>query len=151
MNNNGILLALVIWPMIGALISYLIGRRNKAARSYFADFVTILEFVCIVWLFIKVAGGSEFSWKAADICGMDIYLKMDGFRAVYSGIAILMWMMTTIFSKECFPALLSLKGDQGGRRILREDPEDCFYWPLPDPCEARDIDTLQQYQKEQQA
>ncbi len=100
MNNNGILLALVIWPMIGALISYLIGRRNKAARSYFADFVTILEFVCIVWLFIKVAGGSEFSWKAADICGMDIYLKMDGFRAVYSGIAILMWMMTTIFSKE---------------------------------------------------
>ncbi len=56
-----------------------------------------------------------------------------------------------IFSKECFPALLSLEGDQGGRRILREDPEDCFYWPLPDPCEARDIDTLQQYQKEQQA
>lgn len=56
-----------------------------------------------------------------------------------------------IFSKERFPALLSLKGDQGGRRILREDPEDCFYWPLPDPREARDIDTLQQYQKEQQA
>lgn len=56
-----------------------------------------------------------------------------------------------IFSKERFPALLSLEGDKGGRRILREDSKDCFYWPLPDPCEARDIDTLQQYQKEQQA
>ena len=54
-----------------------------------------------------------------------------------------------IFSKACYPALLSLEGEQGGRRILSGHPEDCFLWPLPDPREARDIDTLQQYQKEQ--
>ena len=31
--------------MIGAICSYLIGRKNKKARDYFANFVTIVEFL----------------------------------------------------------------------------------------------------------
>lgn len=54
-----------------------------------------------------------------------------------------------IFSKDCYPALLSLEGDAGGRRILSARPEDCFFWPLPNPDEARDIDTPEQFLKEQ--
>lgn len=54
-----------------------------------------------------------------------------------------------IFTKEYYPALLKLEGEQGGRRILRNHPESCFLWSLPDPNEARDIDTYQQFLKEQ--
>lgn len=102
MNGDVILLFLALWPIAGAFISYLIGRRNKKARDYFADIVGISEFVIIAVLFVKVAGGAEYAFRLNDICTRGLYLKMDGFRAVYSGIAILMWMMTTIFSREYF-------------------------------------------------
>jgi hydrogenase-4 component B len=93
---------LVFWPMAGAFISYLIGRKNKTARDYFADFVCISEFAIVLVLFIQVYQGAEFSFRIQNICARGMYFKMDGFRALYSGIAILMWMMTTIFSKEYF-------------------------------------------------
>lgn len=100
MNNDNILLFLVLWPMAGALIGYIIGRKSRTARDYFADAVTVLEFALGIYLFLQVSGGKTYSFRAEGICGLGIYLMMDGFRAIYSGIAILMWMMTTIFSKE---------------------------------------------------
>ena len=102
MKGDVILLFLALWPMAGAFLGYLIGRRSKKARDYFADFVAILEFAIIAVLFVRVAGGAVYSFRLDDVCGRGLYLKMDGFRALYSGIAILMWMMTTIFSREYF-------------------------------------------------
>ena len=100
MQGNILLLILVLWPMVGALIGYLIGRKSKTGRDYFADFVGISEFVLIAAALVRVAGGKEMSFYLADICDQGLYLKLDGFRALYGTIAALMWMMTTIFSKE---------------------------------------------------
>ena len=102
MTGDIILLFLAFWPILGAFVSYLIGRQNKKARDYFADFVCILEFVIFVYLFVKVANGAEYAFRLNDFCLRGLYLKMDGFRAIYGGIAALMWMMTTIFSREYF-------------------------------------------------
>lgn len=102
MKGDAILLFLALWPIAGALIGYLIGRRNKMARDYFADFVGILEFAIIVMMFVQVAGGRIYSFRLDNICIRGLYLKMDGFRAVYGTIAVLMWLMTTIFSREYF-------------------------------------------------
>ena len=55
MTGDIILLFLAFWPILGAFVSYLIGRQNKKARDYFADFVCILEFVTFAYLFVKVA------------------------------------------------------------------------------------------------
>ncbi len=102
MTGDIILLFLAFWPILGAFVSYLIGRQNKKARDYFADFVCILEFVIFAYLFVKVANGAEYAFRLNDFCLKGLYLKMDGFRAIYGGIAALMWMMTTIFSREYF-------------------------------------------------
>lgn len=102
MTGDIILLFLAFWPILGAFVSYLIGRQNKKARDYFADFVCILEFVIFAYLFVKVANGAEYAFRLNDFCLRGLYLKMDGFRAIYGGIAALMWMMTTIFSREYF-------------------------------------------------
>lgn len=102
MTGDIILLFLAFWPILGAFVSYLIGRQNKKARDYFADFVCILEFAIFVYLFVKVANGAEYAFRLNDFCLRGLYLKMDGFRAIYGGIAALMWMMTTIFSREYF-------------------------------------------------
>ena len=102
MTGDIILLFLAFWPILGAFVSYLIGRQNKKARDYFADFVCILESAIFAYLFVKVANGAEYAFRLNDFCLRGLYLKMDGFRAIYGGIAALMWMMTTIFSREYF-------------------------------------------------
>ena len=52
-----------------------------------------------------------------------------------------------IFTRQYFSSLCSLEGDRGGRKILQENPADCFFWPLPDPAQAEDIDTIKQLQR----
>jgi formate hydrogenlyase subunit 3/multisubunit Na+/H+ antiporter MnhD subunit len=100
MSGNIILLVLILWPMAGALIGYGIGRRNKKVRDYFADFVGVSEFLMAAFVLWKAATGEEMTFYLADICGQGLYLKLDGFRALYGAVAALMWMMTTIFSRE---------------------------------------------------
>lgn len=100
MNGNMILLFLALWPMAGALIGYLIGRKSKTARDYFADFVGISEFAVTAVLLWQAFGGAEYSLTVAEICGYGLSFRLDGFRALYGTIAALMWMMTTIFSRE---------------------------------------------------
>ena len=100
MQGNSLLLVLVLWPMVGALIGYLIGRKNKSARDYFADFVGVSEFILAVYLFWQVSHNGDQTLSIANICDQGLYFKLDGFRILYACIAALMWMMTTIFSRE---------------------------------------------------
>lgn len=100
MEGNKILLFCVMIPFFGAVLSYLIGKKNKTARDYFADGIVILEFALFLLLFLQFpkTGVQEFVWH--DFCGMGMGLVLDGFRVLYGLIAAFMWMMTTIFSKE---------------------------------------------------
>ncbi|MEG1847448.1 MAG: complex I subunit 5 family protein [Lachnospiraceae bacterium] len=103
MSGNYSLLFLICYPIIGALVSYLVGRYHKAARDYVADFIVITEFLCFVVLFKQVGVDGmtmDFVWK--EFCGMGLHISLDGFRVLYGTIAAFMWMMTTIFSKEYF-------------------------------------------------
>ena len=43
MTGTILLPVLVLLPMAGALLSYLVGRRNKEARNRFALLVTVAE------------------------------------------------------------------------------------------------------------
>lgn len=99
MKGNIMLLILALWPIIGAIAGYIIGRKNKTCRDYFADFIGISEFAVLAYLLAQVVGGKEFFFEAPVLLG-GLKLQLDGFRALYGTIAALMWMMTTIFSKE---------------------------------------------------
>ncbi len=46
----------------------------------------------------------------------------------------------TWFSREYYPKLLGLSGDEGGRKILRAYPEDVCYFEIEDMRELKDID-----------
>ncbi len=100
MTGDIVLLILVLAPMAAAPVGYIIGRRSKTGRDYFADGVTILEFMVVVGLLISVAGTGPLSLMVPDVCGMGISFEMDGFRGIFAGITAFMWMMTTVFSKE---------------------------------------------------
>lgn len=105
--NSGIILAiLVFYPFLGALVSYMIGTKNENLRDYFADFVTISEFVLMLVTALvfagKVSGGSALDFVIPEICGLGMTFTLEGFRIIYGVVAALMWMMATLLSKEYF-------------------------------------------------
>ena len=57
MTGDYRLCALILWPMIGALIGYQIGHKDKIARDYFADVVVITEFILLMGMFRIVFAG----------------------------------------------------------------------------------------------
>lgn len=114
MEGNVMLSFLVFFPMFGALASYLIGRKNKAARDYTADAIVIVEFALMLYVFCMYYTAlsraenpaNSFGYPLSDtisgFCGMGLHFTIDGFRVLYGLIACFMWMMSTIFSKEYF-------------------------------------------------
>ena len=117
-----ILIAIMIfYPMLGALISYLVGIRWKTARNLAANFITISEFALVAFTVLlgynesgktlmavgaqsPVLVGSlmKFGLEIPDICGMGIHFTLDGFRSVYALVVAFMWMMVTLLCPEYF-------------------------------------------------
>ena len=116
MSGNLLLGSLIFMPIIAAVIGYLIGKRNKSVRDYFVIIITIIEFIGFLFFFIVANKEyrsipllneeiqnifyTQFVWN--NFRGMGIHFVLDGFRATFCFIAAIMWMMTTIFSKEYF-------------------------------------------------
>lgn len=106
-NTANIIIETVVFlPMAAALISFCIGRKDKDARSIFADIITGLTFILCATLAVQMltgaAGGHKLVIEIPYICGMGLHFTLDGFRALYGTIAAFMWFMTTLFSKEYF-------------------------------------------------
>ena len=99
-----LLMSAVFFPMLSAVIGYIIGRKSKEIRNYFADAVTGIEFGLFLYLLIHltVNGSSGGIVGIPKLCGMGIYFTLDGFRALYGLIAAYMWFMSTLFSREYF-------------------------------------------------
>lgn len=98
MTGNIILLFLILFPIFGGIISYIIGRYNKRTRDYFAIFITLIEFLVI----ISMVNNMDSSFQWIGFGGSRLYLGLDGFRFIYGSITAFMWIMTTIFSREYF-------------------------------------------------
>ncbi|MBQ3647178.1 MAG: hypothetical protein II960_11375 [Synergistaceae bacterium] len=96
MKGNSILLFLIVWPMIGGLLSFFTGKFSRLARDYFADFVCVVELAVI--LCSRKSLGTEFFTDG--VCGLGLKFSLDGFRYIYSVIISFMWAVTTIFSRD---------------------------------------------------
>lgn len=93
---------MIFLPIVGAFLSYLIGRKNKTGRDVFACGITIVEFLCSLVLVFGADLSEANLFVVPEVCGMGLQFTVDGFRVVYAAIAAFMWMMTTLLSKEYF-------------------------------------------------
>ena len=95
---------LVVWlvfsPFIGALIAYILGRRNEKARDCFAIVLTALELVLAVVLAFVHSGGAFLQMGGFLVTGLSF--EVNGFKAAYAVITALMWAGTTLFAPEYF-------------------------------------------------
>lgn len=96
------LLAVVLWPVLGAFISYVIGRYHKKARDFFVCFVTGSQIIILILRLLTEAPWQSVSAEYPDICGVGLTMTVDGFRWLYALIAALMWFMTALMSGSYF-------------------------------------------------
>ncbi len=99
---SGILLGLLVFfPFLGGLLVVLVGRKDDNLRDYCADAVVIVEFVMMLGLFLTLGGqAGAAGLEINNLVGMGLHFEADGFRLLYGTITTLMWMMTTILSRE---------------------------------------------------
>ena len=97
------ILFLVFFPMFGAIISYMVGKKNKTARDFTANLIVLIEFVAMLTLCKDVAFDNQtlyFNW--ANFSGNGLTFTVDGFRLIYGVMVTFIWLLTTIFSREYF-------------------------------------------------
>ena len=93
---------IVFMPIIGALLSYIVGRKTKSGRDWVVRGIAVLEFVFAILLVLQADKSQGVIESVPGICGMGLHFTVDGFRGIYVAIAAFMWMMTSIFSTEYF-------------------------------------------------
>ena len=102
MNIGVLIYIMVFMPMVGAFLSYLIGRKSKKGRDRFVSILTIIEFICALLLVCNFKSVDGVIYEVPEVCGMGLLFTADGFRVIYGAIAAFMWMMTSVFSAEYF-------------------------------------------------
>lgn len=102
MNIHILIYMMIFMPMIGAFVSYLIGRKSKNKRDCFVSFLTILELVFAIILVAKSSTTEGLVVTIPEICGLGLSFTVDGFRVLYAAITCFMWACTSVFSKEYF-------------------------------------------------
>lgn len=100
---QNILLFFILWPMLGGVFCFTMGRKNHRIRNKIANIVTGIEFLSYLLLLYQcVSQNRILELVLPNVCGLGLSFKMDGFRMFYAGIAIYMWFMSTIFSEQYF-------------------------------------------------
>ena len=93
---------LVFFPMIAAVCSYLIGRKDKQKRDSFVILACLAEMAMAALALIAVAMGREFTLTIPAFCGFGLHFEMDGFRALYALIGGVMWLATSMLGRDYF-------------------------------------------------
>lgn len=96
--RNAILVILIL-PMLGALIGWLIGRKREGYRDTFNILLTGIECLIISLLFKKIISGPVEVF-IPDIMGIGLSLKLDVFRYIFIWVTSLIWFLTTIYSTQ---------------------------------------------------
>ncbi len=91
---------MVFGPIAAAVLSYLIGRKNKTARNIFFGVAVAVEFILAIVLLLTHKQGNMVT--VAGFCGLGLNFTADGFRCIYALVAAFMWLITGLISPEYF-------------------------------------------------
>lgn len=93
-----LLIFLVLFPMAGAVASYLTGRKSKSARDLLVLTITVAELFGVLLLLYYPSA----VLRLEGICGLGLTFQADGFRVVMALLTAAIWMMTVLPSKSYF-------------------------------------------------
>jgi len=93
---------LVFFPMVAAVISYLIGRSNKAMRDNFVILSCLVVLGVAVSAVLGVIKGTVYTLSIPGFCNFGLNFELDGFRVLYATIGGVMWLCTSMLGKQYF-------------------------------------------------
>ena len=96
------LLFLVFFPMLAAAGCYILGRRDKQKRDWAVIASCAIVFVAAALSLVGVACGRTLTASIPGFCGFGLSFELDGFRALYALIGGVMWLCTSMLSKQYF-------------------------------------------------
>lgn len=101
--NENMLISLIFSPFVMGMVAFAVGKKQHTVR----DYLTIGYMLCMMtgMLYLAyniVSNGETIYVEIPEICGFGLFFEMDGFRAIYASVAVLMWTMTALFCKEYF-------------------------------------------------
>jgi formate hydrogenlyase subunit 3/multisubunit Na+/H+ antiporter MnhD subunit len=99
MTPTILVLFIIIFPLIGSGIGFIIGFKNEKYRDVFNVFMTGLTFAVVMFLW-KYVSVTPIEIKTDYIMGTGLYLKLDVFRYVFVWLTSFIWFLVTIYSTQ---------------------------------------------------
>jgi len=75
---------LLLLPLLGAVVTPLMGKKSGTLRDFFLRLFTLCQFALTVWLFYDVVKEKEFTLSLPGWLGLGLSFRADGFRALYA-------------------------------------------------------------------
>ena len=108
MNNKVSILISVFAPFLAAFVSYFAGKKHEKFRDIFVPAFTIFElgFIALT-LNVALTDGenpviANSLFVDVPFCEFGIRFRIDGFRFIYTELAVFMWAMCSLASKRYF-------------------------------------------------
>ena len=92
----------VFFPMAAAIGCYLLGRRDKRLRDLAVIASCAVTLLVCAALLVGVARGATYTLEIPGFCGKGLSFMLDGFRALYAVVAGVMWLATSMLSRDYF-------------------------------------------------
>ncbi|WP_164508977.1 complex I subunit 5 family protein [Clostridium rectalis] len=99
MNPKLILLLIIIIPLLGAFIGFILGRIKEKIRDLFNIFITGVILALVTYLY-PIVSYETINLSISDIMGVGLHLKLDMFRYIFVWLTCFIWFLVTIYSTQ---------------------------------------------------
>ncbi|KAJ52479.1 formate hydrogenlyase subunit 3/multisubunit Na+/H+ antiporter MnhD subunit [Clostridium tetanomorphum] len=99
MNAKFILMLIIVIPLLGSFIGFVIGKVSEKVRDIFNIIMTGTVFILTTLMFPSVEMG-RIDLEIPNIMGIGLQLKMDMFRYIFVWLTTFIWFLVTIYSTQ---------------------------------------------------
>lgn len=112
MENHYGLLLIWLFPVLGGIIAFVLGKKNQSTRNDCIDIVMFAEFIMLICMGYQIAKKwSTLSLNLNNILGLGLSLSMDYIRLLFCFVVTLVFGIVSLFMKE------SLREEKGSNRF----------------------------------
>ena len=111
MENSYSVLMICLFPLLGGMIAFFLGKKNKIVRNDWVDIVMFAEWIMLGCAGYMLANGSVMSMTLNNLFGMGLVLEMNMVRLVLCAVVTIVFSVVSQFMKE------SMKEENGSNRF----------------------------------
>ncbi|MCY6372047.1 complex I subunit 5 family protein [Clostridium ganghwense] len=99
MNPRNLLIFILLFPILGAFVGLILGKKEEKYRDVFNVLMTGITFAVVTFLY-KYVAVQTIEVSVPYIMGTGLHLKLDVFRYIFVWITSFIWFLVTIYSTQ---------------------------------------------------